>query len=167
MSRIDWLVSTHSARMRKELMCQDCCELLFKAVHREAESLITIISACYQIFSALFSAFSYCDPWGCQDWPLNRFSMRCALVCYVKSCIFPVKFCQFFCFSDRASSASTTQTMKIIEFSLFSVLVFKGLRNNKPDKVFGKPLSFFFGRKSWQKEPHARYRFRFSGTPAA
>ena len=53
--------------------------------------------------------------------------------------------------------------MKIIEFSLFSVLVFKGLRNNKPDKVFGKPLSFFFGRKSWQKEPHARCASVFQG----
>ena len=99
--------------------------------------------------------------------PLNRFIPLFAIVRYVKYDIFPVKFCFFFCLLDRASSASTKQTMKIIEFSLFSVLVFKGLRNNKPDKLFGKPLSFFFGRKSWQKEPHARYRCCFSGTPAA
>ncbi len=84
---------------------------------------------------------------------LNRFTMHCATAHYVKLCIFPAKFCLFFCLLDRASSASTTQTMKIIEFSLFSVLVFKDLRNNKPDKLFWKPPQLFLGRKSWQKEP--------------
>ncbi len=64
-----------------------------------------------------------------------------------------MKFCLFFCFCDRASSASTTQTMKIFEFSLFSVLVFNNLRKNKPDKLFWKPPQLFLGRKSWQKEP--------------
>jgi hypothetical protein len=42
--------------------------------------------------------------------------------------------------------------MKIIEFSLFSVLVFKGLRNNKLDRPKRKPPQLFLGRKSWQKE---------------
>ena len=96
---------------------------------------------------------------------LNCKFLRLKSLSYVKYGIFTVKFCSFFYLSDRASSASTTQTMKIIEFSLFGVLVFKGLRNNKPDKLFGKPLSFFFGRKNWQKEPHARYPLLFFREP--
>jgi len=41
--------------------------------------------------------------------------------------------------------------MKIIEFSLFSVLMFKGLRNNKPDKVFWKAPQLFLWKKKLAK----------------
>jgi len=57
--------------------------------------------------------------------------------------------------------------MKIIEFSLFSVLVFKGLRNNKPDKVFWKAPQLFLWKKKLAKRTSRPLPFRFLGTPAA
>jgi len=53
--------------------------------------------------------------------------------------------------------------MKIIVFSLFSVLVFKCLRNNKPDKVFWKAPQLFLWKKKLAKRTSRPLRSVFQG----
>jgi hypothetical protein len=55
--------------------------------------------------------------------------------------------------------------MKILSFSLFEVLIFNGLVNNKLDRFFESTSAFSLEEKAGKKNIAPRYHFCFSGTP--